>query len=53
MDASARADARLVVVDAIDEAAACFYRRFGLRSCPDPRRLVRVTSEVASALHGR
>jgi hypothetical protein len=37
-------------VDAIDEQVAAFYRRYGFRACPDPRRLVRKTSEVAVAL---
>jgi GNAT superfamily N-acetyltransferase len=50
VDASARAAARLVVVDAIDDSAAQFYRRYGFRPCPDSRRLVRKTSEVAAAL---
>jgi GNAT superfamily N-acetyltransferase len=50
VDASARAAARLVVVDAIDDQAAAFYQRYGFRACPAPRRLVRKTSEVAAAL---
>jgi hypothetical protein len=33
--------------------AARFYRRFGFRPCPDPYRLVRRTSEVATALGTR
>jgi GNAT superfamily N-acetyltransferase len=53
VEASARAAARLVVVDAIDDTAARFYRRYGFRSCPDPYRLVRKTSEVAGALRRR
>jgi GNAT superfamily N-acetyltransferase len=53
VDASNRAGARLVVVDAIDDAAAGFYRRFGFRPCPAPNRLVRKTSEVAVALRRR
>ncbi|MGH9057813.1 MAG: GNAT family N-acetyltransferase [Acidimicrobiales bacterium] len=53
VDASARAAARLVVVDAIDEQAAAFYRRYGFRDCPDPRRLVRKTSEMGAALRDR
>lgn len=53
VDASARAAARLVVVDAVDDDAARFYRRFGFRPCPDPHRLVRKTSEVAAALGTR
>ena len=53
VEASRRAAARLVVVDAIDEPAAVFYRRYGFRSCPDPRRLVRKTSDIAAALRGR
>jgi len=50
VEASQRAAARLVVVDAIDEQAAAFYRRYGFRPCPDPRRLVRKTSDIAAAL---
>ncbi|MHB1613540.1 MAG: GNAT family N-acetyltransferase [Actinomycetes bacterium] len=50
VDASARAAARLVVVDAIDDQAVAFYRCYGFRPCPDPRRLVRKTSEVAATL---
>lgn len=53
VEASDRAAARLVVVDAIDDQAAAFYRRYGFRACPDPRRLVRKTSEVAAALRDR
>lgn len=50
VDASTRVAARLVVVDAIDENAAAFYRAYGFRPCPDPLRLVRKTSEIATAL---
>lgn len=50
VEASQLAGARLVVVDAIDEPAVTFYRRHGFRPCPDPRRLVRRTSDVAAAL---
>lgn len=50
VDASARAAARLVVVSAIDDQAAAFYQHYGFRSSPDPRRLVRKTSEVAANL---
>lgn len=50
VDASTRAAARFIVVDAIDDAAMLFYRRYGFRSCPNPRRLVRKTSEVNTAL---
>ena len=53
VDASARAAARLIVVDAIDDHAAAVYQRYGFRSCPAPRRLVRKTSEVAAALRDR
>jgi len=53
VDASTRAAARLIVVDATDDTAVGFYRRFGFRACPDSRRLVRKTSEVAAALHDR
>lgn len=52
VDASTRAAARFIVVDAIDDAAIQFYRRYGFRSCPNPRRLVRKTSEVNTALNG-
>lgn len=53
VDASARAAARLVVVDAIDDQAAAFCQRYGFRGCPaPPRRLVRKVSGVAGALHG-
>ncbi|MGH2858033.1 MAG: GNAT family N-acetyltransferase [Solirubrobacteraceae bacterium] len=48
--ASARAAARLVAVDAINEQAAAFYLHYGFRPCPDPGRLVRKTSEIAAAL---
>ncbi len=50
VDASARAAARLVVVDAIDDQAAAFYERYGFRARPGPRHLVRKASEVAAAL---
>jgi len=54
VDASTRAAARLIVVDAIDDAAVNFYAHFGFRSCPDDaHRLVRRTSEVAAALRPR
>lgn len=53
VDASALAAARLVVVDAIDDRAASFYRRYSFRACPDPRRQVRKTSEIAAALGRR
>lgn len=51
VDASTRAGARFLVVDAIDDAATYFYRRYGFRSCPNPRRLVRKMSEVSTALN--
>ena len=51
VDASTRAGARFVVVDAIDDAAVQFYRHYGFRSCPNPRRLVRKISEVTAALY--
>ncbi len=53
VDASRRAAARFIVVDAIDDAALRFYLRFGFRPCPGSRRLVRKTSEVAVALEDR
>lgn len=52
IEASQRAAARLVVVDAIDEPAAAFYRRYGFKPCPEPRRLVRKTSDIAADLRG-
>jgi GNAT superfamily N-acetyltransferase len=43
--------ARLVVVDAIDEAAAGFYKHHGFTRCPDPsHRLVQKMSDIAVAL---
>jgi GNAT superfamily N-acetyltransferase len=53
VEASEQAAARLVVVDAIDDAAAAFYARYGFRPCPDPLRLVRKTSEIRAALRPR
>jgi GNAT superfamily N-acetyltransferase len=53
VDASTSVAARLVVVDAVDDEAARFYRHFGFRPSPDPHRLVRKTSEVAAALSNR
>lgn len=53
VDASTRVAARLVVVDAIDDQAGAFYRRYGFRDCPGPRRLVRKASEVGAALRDR
>jgi len=50
VDASNRAAARFIVVQAIDEAAARFYQHFGFRGSPGSMRLVRKTSEVAAAL---
>jgi predicted N-acetyltransferase YhbS len=43
--------ARAVVVDAIDEAAAAFYRHFGFREL-EGRRLWRKLSDVASSIDG-
>ncbi len=53
VDASTRAAARFIVVDALDDVALRFYLRFGFRPCPGSRRLVRKTSEVAVALRGQ
>lgn len=45
------AAARLVVVDAIDDAAVRFYERFGFLSAPEhPRRLYRRMKDVRSSL---
>lgn len=43
--------ARLVVADAIDEAAAQFYEHHGFRRVPGSSRLVQKVSEVAASLH--
>lgn len=49
--ASDAAAARLVVVDAIDDDAARFYRRWGFIDTPDnPRRLYRKMSDVRANL---
>lgn len=49
--ASDAAAARLVVVDAIDDGAAAFYRRWGFVEAPDnPRRLYRKMSDVRASL---
>jgi GNAT superfamily N-acetyltransferase len=51
VDAARSAGGRLVVVDAIDDAAARFYRRHDFQPLPDdPRRLVLKLSTVARAL---
>ncbi len=43
--------ARLVVVDAIDERAAAFYRRWGFIDVPDnPRRLYRKIADIRRSL---
>ena len=47
------AAARLVVVDAIDERAALFYRHHGFVPAPDhPSRLYRRMSDIRASLHG-
>lgn len=48
--ASRLAGARLVVVDAVDEAAASFYEHHGFRGLPGTRRLVQKLSDIESAL---
>lgn len=49
--ASNTAAARLVVVDAIDEQAERFYRRWGFISAPEnPRRLYRKISDIRRSL---
>jgi len=50
--ASARAAARLVVVDVIDDQVAAFDQRYCFRAFPAPRRLVREVRGVAAALRG-
>lgn len=48
------AGARVVVVDAIDDAAASFYAHFGFRAAPgQPLRLFQKVSSVEAALHTR
>jgi hypothetical protein len=50
--ASDAAAARLVVVDAIDDDAVVFYRRWGFIDAPDnPRRLYRKMYDVRASLH--
>ncbi|MGI8594441.1 MAG: GNAT family N-acetyltransferase [Solirubrobacteraceae bacterium] len=45
--------ARLVVVDAIDDRAAAFYRRWGFIDVPEsPRRLFRKMSDIRRSLEG-
>jgi GNAT superfamily N-acetyltransferase len=52
--ASDTAAARLVVVDAIDDRAAEFYRHWGFVDVPEnPRRLFRKVSEIRRELEGR
>lgn len=47
------AAARLVVVDAVDEHAASFYRHHGFVPTPDhPLRLYRRMSDIRASLHG-
>lgn len=49
--ASDAAAARLVVVDAIDDAAAAFYRRWGFIDTPEnPHRLYRKMSDIRASL---
>lgn len=49
--ASDTAAARLVVVDAIDEQAAAFYRRWGFIDIPEnPLRLFRKVSDIRNSL---
>jgi GNAT superfamily N-acetyltransferase len=51
VQASDVAAARLVVVDAIDEAAASFYEHHGFVAVPgNPQRLVQKISDIAAAL---
>jgi len=49
--AARTAGGRIIVVDAIDEAAAAFYRAHDFRECPtNPHRLVMKLSTAAGAL---
>jgi GNAT superfamily N-acetyltransferase len=53
VQASDVAAARLVVVDAIDEAAASFYEHHGFVAVPgNPQRLVQKINDIAAALGG-
>jgi ribosomal protein S18 acetylase RimI-like enzyme len=52
--ASDAAAARLIVVDAIDERAAAFYREHGFMDVPEnPLRLYRKVSEIRRSLDAR
>lgn len=42
--------ARMIVVDAIDEAASTFYERYGFSRLPDSLRLARKMSDAVSAI---
>ena len=51
VDASAAAAARLVVVDAVDDRAVDFYRRWGFVDTPENlRRLYRKMSDIRASL---
>jgi GNAT superfamily N-acetyltransferase len=51
LDAMAIGGGRLIVVDAVDQAAAAFYRHHGFKPTPtDPARLVMKASTAAAAL---
>lgn len=50
IEASRRVAVRVVVVDAIDEEAAAFYRHFGFAAVPDnPHRLYQKMSDIEAA----
>jgi predicted N-acetyltransferase YhbS len=54
VDAGEIAAARLVLVDAIDDAAAAFYRRHGFTPAPEnPMRLYRRMKEIRASLDQR
>jgi ribosomal protein S18 acetylase RimI-like enzyme len=51
VEAARRVGGKVMVVDAIDEAAAAFYERHDFVATPsDPHRLVRKLSTIAKAL---
>jgi len=53
MEAAAIGSGRLIIVDAVDDQAASFYRKFGFRPVKDnPRRLVHKIATVRKSLHG-
>jgi hypothetical protein len=51
LTAGEAAAARLVVADAVDDAAVAFYERYGFIAVPEhPRRLYRRTKDIRASL---